>query len=142
MVNGTTTRWPFLQRRLGADLDHFAHELMAEDVAGLHRRNVAVVEVEVRAADRSRGDLDDRIARIEDLGIVDRIDADVVLSVPGQRAHQFFPLLELHAGAGAGGDLAGFHQLLEAAQVAARLDGGLALEHLGDHLADNPAGGS
>src|SRR5689334_3451005 len=37
---------------------------------------------------------------------------------------------------GGGRDLAGFHELLEAPEVAPRLDGGLSLEQLGDHLAD------
>ncbi len=32
-----------LERRLGADLDHFAHILMAQYVAGAHPGNVAVV---------------------------------------------------------------------------------------------------
>ena len=140
MVNGTTTRWPFFSVDFGADLDHLAHELVAEDVARLHRRDVAVVEVQVRAADRGRGDLDDRVARIDDLGIVDRVDADVVLAVPGERAHQAISSSSCLRVQRGGGDLAGFHQLLEAAQVAARLDRGLALEQLGDQLADRAAG--
>ena len=49
-----------------ADLDDFAHELVAEDVALLHRRDVAVVDVQVGSADRRRRDLDDGVARIED----------------------------------------------------------------------------
>ena len=36
-----------------ADLDDFAHELVAEDVARLHRRDEAVVEMEIGAADRA-----------------------------------------------------------------------------------------
>ena len=40
-----------------ADLDDLAHELVAEDVALLHRRDVAVVQVQVGAADRGRRDL-------------------------------------------------------------------------------------
>ena len=44
MVNGTTTRSPtFSVLHLRADLDDLAHELVAEDVARLHRRDVAVV---------------------------------------------------------------------------------------------------
>ena len=34
------------------DLDDLAHELVAEDVALLHRRDEAVVEVQIGAADR------------------------------------------------------------------------------------------
>ena len=44
------------------DLDDLAHELVAEDVALLHRRDEAVVEVQIGAADRGRGDLHDRVA--------------------------------------------------------------------------------
>ena len=53
--NGTTTRSPtFRFLTASPDLDDFAHELVAEDVALLHRRHEAVVEVQVRAADRRR----------------------------------------------------------------------------------------
>src|SRR4051812_44741034 len=37
-----------------ADLDDFAHELMPEDISFLHRRNVSVVKVKIRSADRGR----------------------------------------------------------------------------------------
>ena len=65
------------QRRLRADLDDFAHEFVAKDIAGLHRRDISVIQMQVGAADRGRGDLDDAVARIDDLGIVDGIDANV-----------------------------------------------------------------
>jgi hypothetical protein len=54
--NGTTTRRRPEVLDAAAGLDDLAHELVAEDVALLHRRDVAVVEVQVRAADRRRGD--------------------------------------------------------------------------------------
>ena len=55
MVNGTTTRSPtFRLLTVAADLDDLAHELVAEDVAALHGRDEAVVEVQVGAADRGR----------------------------------------------------------------------------------------
>src|ERR1700712_5337098 len=57
---------PFLERRTRSDLDHLAHEFMAEDIARLHGRDVAVIEMKVRAADCSRSDLDNRVARIDD----------------------------------------------------------------------------
>ena len=53
--NGTTTRSPtfrFFTPR--PDLHDLAHELVAEDVALLHRGDEAVVEVQVGAADRRR----------------------------------------------------------------------------------------
>jgi hypothetical protein len=40
-------------RRLGADLDDLAHVLVADDVALAHRRDVAVDEMQVRAAGSS-----------------------------------------------------------------------------------------
>jgi hypothetical protein len=46
---------------LGAELDHLTHILMAHDVAALHRRLISVEEMEIRAADRTGGDLDDRV---------------------------------------------------------------------------------
>src|ERR671927_538511 len=70
-----------------AGLDDLAHELVPEDVALLHRRDVAVVEVQVRPADRRRGDLHDRVAVVEDLRIRDVLDLDGVASGPNVRAH-------------------------------------------------------
>ena len=87
-----------LERRLGADLDHLAHEFVADDVARAHGRDIAVVEVEVGAADRGRGDLEDRVARIDDLGIGDGVDADVVAALPGYGAHKGFLRFEVGRG--------------------------------------------
>ena len=50
----------------GTDLDDLAHELVAHHVALLHRRHVAVEQVQVGAADRGRGDPHDRVAGVED----------------------------------------------------------------------------
>jgi hypothetical protein len=76
---------------LGSKLDHLAHVLVAEDVAALHGRLVSVEQVKVRAADRTRGDLDDRVPRVVDLRIRNRVHPDVAFSVPAQRAHGLFP---------------------------------------------------
>src|SRR5688572_32496129 len=54
--------------------DDLAHELVAEDVALEHRRDEAVVEVQVGAADRGRGDTHDGVARVDDLGIRNFLD--------------------------------------------------------------------
>ena len=67
---------------LGAQLDHLAHVLVAEDVAALHRRLVAVEQMKIGAADRAGGDLDDRVAGMLDLGIGNGVDANVAFSVP------------------------------------------------------------
>jgi hypothetical protein len=55
---------------------------VAENVAALHGRLVTVEEMKVRAADGTGSYLDDRIARMLDLGIGDRIDPNVAFSVP------------------------------------------------------------
>src|SRR5919206_122025 len=68
-------------------LDHLPHELVAEDVALLRRRDVAVVEVEVRAADRRRRDPDDRIALVEDRRVRDVLDLDGVAARPDGGPH-------------------------------------------------------
>jgi hypothetical protein len=45
----------------GASLNHLAHEFVPDHVACAHRRNVAVDEVQIRAARRGRRDLQDRV---------------------------------------------------------------------------------
>jgi hypothetical protein len=62
----------------GPDLDDLAHELVAHDVAVLHRRDVPVEQVQVRPADRGRGDPDDRVAPVEDSRVGDVADLDFV----------------------------------------------------------------
>jgi hypothetical protein len=65
-----------------ADFDDFAHELVAEDVSRLHRRNVAIEQVQIRSADRRGGDLDDGVSAVEDRRIGDAFYPDVVGRVP------------------------------------------------------------
>ena len=88
MVNGHDDAVALLQLLdVLADLDDHAHRLVAEDVARLHRRHVAVVEVQVGAADAGGRDLDDRVARVLDLRVGDGVDADVALAVPAEGSH-------------------------------------------------------
>jgi hypothetical protein len=71
---GTTTRSPTRKPRpvdAGADLDDLAHELVAQNVAGLHRRHVTVEQVEVGPADGRRRDLHDGVAAVEDRRVRD-----------------------------------------------------------------------
>ena len=75
-------------RDAAADLDDLAHELVPEDVALLHRRDVAVVEMQIRPADRRRGDLHDRVTVVEDLGVGDVLDLDRVAARPDGRPHR------------------------------------------------------
>src|SRR4029450_790285 len=70
------------------DFHHLAHELVAEDVALLHGLYEAVIKVQVRAADRGRGDADDGVVLIQDLGIRDVPDLDALLAHPARRLHR------------------------------------------------------
>src|SRR6185437_9367032 len=72
---------------LGAYLDDFAHELMPDDVSREHPRNVTVVDMEIRAADRRRGDAHDGVARIEDLRVRNVLDPQLLSAVPDIRFH-------------------------------------------------------
>ena len=69
------------------DLDHFAHELVAHDVAGFHAGHQGVVEMNVGATNRGARHPDDGIPRRLDLGIGDMVATDIVLAVPAKRAH-------------------------------------------------------
>jgi len=78
-----------LQRFVGcADFDDFAHGLMAEYVTFLHRGDHAVEDVQIGAADRACGDLDDGVATVLDLRVGYGFAANVVLAVPGERSHR------------------------------------------------------
>jgi hypothetical protein len=71
---------------LRANLDDFAHEFMAQYIAFLHKRNVTVHQMQVRAADRAGGHLDDGVPPVFDLGIRNVVAADVALA----RQHSAF----------------------------------------------------
>ncbi len=77
----------FFQGGSGADFDDFAHKFMADNVARAHAGNIAVVEMKIGAADGGRGNAEDRIARIDDFGIGNRLDADLVAPLPGDCSH-------------------------------------------------------
>jgi hypothetical protein len=60
---------------------------VAEDVALLELDDLAPVEVEVRAADRRRGDPHDRVGRLLDGGVWNLVDPEVLLAVVDDRLH-------------------------------------------------------
>src|SRR5690349_5988984 len=65
-----------------ADVDDLAHEFVSKNVPPFHRRHKAVIEVQIRAANRRRSDFDDRVALVEDLRIGDVDHLDLLLAVP------------------------------------------------------------
>ena len=88
-LKGTMTRSPFLSfLTLAPDLHHLAHGLVAEDVATLHGRHVAVQQVEVRTADGGAGDPDDGVARLLEDRIRGRFVANVTVAMPADRLHR------------------------------------------------------
>ena len=60
-----------------------------KDVAALHRRHEAVVEMQVGAADRGRGDAHDGVARVQDLRVRDVLDPDVLGAFPAVGKHRW-----------------------------------------------------
>jgi hypothetical protein len=71
-----------------ADLDDLAHELVAQDVAGPHERDVAADQVQVGAAAGGLADLDDDVVVVEQLRVGDRLDGDLVDAGPGGGPHR------------------------------------------------------
>ena len=76
-------------------VDDDAHGLMPKHVAFFHSHHKSIVKMEVRSANRGRGDLDNRVCRFLNLGIGNRIDADVVFTMPTECSNSniFFKLL-------------------------------------------------
>jgi len=68
-------------------LDDFAHKLMAENVAALHRRNEAVIQVQIGTADRGRGNFDDSVALTQDFRIGHLLHAYIVFANPTVGSH-------------------------------------------------------
>jgi hypothetical protein len=60
---------------------------MAHDVALFHSGHYVVVKMQVRAADRAAGDLDDRVALVLDTRIGNRVAPDIGRAVPDQSFH-------------------------------------------------------
>lgn len=70
------------------------HRLMPEDVAFFRGRHVAVVEMEIGAANARGGTADDGVGRIDNGGIGDIVDADIPGLVPDECLHAY-PLRRL-----------------------------------------------
>ena len=86
--NGMTTRSPGVRPATSrTDLLDDAHGLVAEDVARRHERAERLVQMQVRAADVRRRDLDDRVGGLLDDRVRDRLDADLASALPGDCSH-------------------------------------------------------
>src|SRR2546423_5799871 len=71
----------------GARLDYLAEKLVADDVSGPHRRQIAADKVQVGTADRAQLHLHDRVLRVEQLWLGDLLDGHVVNTLPAQGLH-------------------------------------------------------
>src|SRR3712207_4288911 len=67
---------------LAAEFDHFPHELVPEDVAGVHGGNSIVVKVQVRTADRGQTHFDYDVRRVLQDRLGDLFHPHVLLSMP------------------------------------------------------------
>jgi hypothetical protein len=65
-----------------AYLHDFAHEFMAQDITRLHGRDIAVIEMQIRATDRREGDFDDGVMRVQNLWIRYGFEAHIVFAIP------------------------------------------------------------
>ena len=72
---------------VGYHLHDLPHELVTHDIAVLHAGHVAVVEMQVGAADRATRHLDDGISRMFDLGIGNLIATYVLGAVRAEGLH-------------------------------------------------------
>src|ERR1700748_3621061 len=61
---------------------------MAKYVPFFHSQHKTIVKMEVRAANRGRGDLDYRVRRLLDLGIGNRINSNIVFAMPAKSFHE------------------------------------------------------
>src|SRR5690606_17877102 len=71
----------------GTGLFDHAHEFMAEDVAVVDHRDLAAVQVQVRAAYRGGGNAQQDVVGLQDDGVGDGFDTHVFCTVVGQCLH-------------------------------------------------------
>jgi hypothetical protein len=75
------------ERALRARFDNLSHELVTQDVSLHLAGDHSVVQMQIGAANRGRGDLDDRIACVRGFRVRGTVDANIVLAVPCECAH-------------------------------------------------------
>ncbi len=69
------------------NINDLAHILMAENVTFFHRRHVAIIKMEIGAANSSRAGLNDRVRRLLYFRIGNFIDTHIALTKPAKRFH-------------------------------------------------------
>ena len=81
--------WTHRKCHFWSFIHHDAHHFVADDVAVSEARHVAVVDVEVAAADSGGRDADQHVPGLADHRTSYRLVAHVVDTVPGERVHRF-----------------------------------------------------
>ena len=84
-ADGERRHYPVADLKVGrfrSEFDDLAHIFVAKNVTALHCRLISIQEMQVRAKDCTRGNLDDGITRMLDLRIRNRVHPDVAFSVP------------------------------------------------------------
>jgi hypothetical protein len=79
-----------------AHLHHFAHGFMADAKADIFGKTMAVINVQIAAADRTAGHLDDGIAFRFQLGIIHVFVADVPRAIIAKGFHASSPRSSRH----------------------------------------------
>src|SRR5947209_2023646 len=80
-----------------SNLNDLAHELVAEYVALLHRRDEMIIEMKVGAADCGRANFYDCVALIQNLRVWNLLNPHVLFAVPAVRSHSLSPFQKLTA---------------------------------------------
>ena len=72
---------------LRTGVDHLTHKFVTKNITGLQGGDVAVIKMEIGAADGRAGNAHNSIAWIENFGVVDTLDVNLVFSLPTKRFH-------------------------------------------------------
>src|SRR5690606_36994371 len=71
----------------GAEVHHFSHRFMTDDISFFHGRHEAVIKMQIRATNGRRGNSNNRVPRVLNLGIRDVFYAYIANAVPTEGFH-------------------------------------------------------